>query len=405
MAGSDGPSGRAPRLAVGRPRASCCSSPRCCGWSGSGTRTSSSSTRPTTSRTRTRSRTSATRGRGRPTPTLSFNAGHPEIYLDAPSFVAHPPIGKWIIALGLALFGAGDPFGWRIAVAVSGILLVLVTMLIAQRLFRSTLLAVIAGGLLAIDGNAIVHEPGRAARHDARAVRAARGRAPCCSTAPGTSGGSPLWAGRRRRREITLGSGALVAAVAARRRASRSGSRAASSGAGCTSWRSSRSTRWCSEILLRRRAGIPFWLAGTILRQGPITFLLTVPVARARVRRELGGLVRDRRRLLPALGRGRRRRRLGGRARLGAAGLPELVALPGVDVRLPRRRAHPARVPGEPARLALPGAADEHVLARGRQQRRDDPRTGQPADLVGGDGRDPVPRCSGWCSGLVLRRA
>ena len=31
---------------------------------------------------------------------LAFNAGHPEIYLDAPSFVAHPPIGKWIIALG-----------------------------------------------------------------------------------------------------------------------------------------------------------------------------------------------------------------------------------------------------------------------------------------------------------------
>ena len=87
---------------------------------------------------------------------LSFNAGHPEIYLDSPSFVAHPPIGKWIIALGLALFGAGDPFGWRISVAVCGILLVLVTMLLAKRLFRSTLLAVIAGGLIAIDGNAIV---------------------------------------------------------------------------------------------------------------------------------------------------------------------------------------------------------------------------------------------------------
>ena len=39
---------------------------------------------------------------------------------------------------------------------VGGILLVLVTMLLAKRLFRSTLLAVIAGGLIAIDGNAIV---------------------------------------------------------------------------------------------------------------------------------------------------------------------------------------------------------------------------------------------------------
>lgn len=87
---------------------------------------------------------------------LAFNAGNPSIYLDAPSFVAHPPIGKWIIAIGLALFGATDPFGWRISVAVCGILLVLVTLLVARLLFRSTLLAVIAGGLLAIDGNAIV---------------------------------------------------------------------------------------------------------------------------------------------------------------------------------------------------------------------------------------------------------
>src|SRR4051812_12739654 len=87
---------------------------------------------------------------------LAFNAGHPEIFLQTPSFVAHPPIGKWLIAIGLAVFGADDSFGWRISVAVCGILLVLVTMLMAKRLFRSTLLAVIAGGLLAIDGNAIV---------------------------------------------------------------------------------------------------------------------------------------------------------------------------------------------------------------------------------------------------------
>ena len=34
-----------------------------------------------------------------------------------------------------------------------------------------------------------------------------------------------------------------------------------------------------SDVLARRRAGIPLWLGGTLLRQGPITFLLTVPVA------------------------------------------------------------------------------------------------------------------------------
>jgi dolichyl-phosphate-mannose--protein O-mannosyl transferase len=34
-----------------------------------------------------------------------------------------------------------------------------------------------------------------------------------------------------------------------------------------------------SEVLARRRAGIRNWLDGTLLRQGPVTFLLTVPVA------------------------------------------------------------------------------------------------------------------------------
>src|SRR4051794_33844489 len=91
-----------------------------------------------------------------PNATVAFTPGRPDVSPDAPSFVAPPPLAKWIISLGLATFGAGDSFGWRISTAVVGILLVVVTMLVAHRLFRSTLLAVIAGGLLAIDGNAIV---------------------------------------------------------------------------------------------------------------------------------------------------------------------------------------------------------------------------------------------------------
>ncbi len=209
---------------------------------------------------------------------LSFNAGHPEVFLQAPSFVAHPPIGKWIIALGLALFGAGDPFGWRIAVAVSGILLVLVTMLIAQRLFRSTLLAVIAGGLLAIDGNAIVMS--RVALLDTMLAlfallgvgavlldRAWNERRLAAwigeqDASPRSPWGPALWW-----RPWLLAAG-LAFGVAS-------------------------GIKWSglyflavfavfalvSEILLRRRCGIPLWLPGTILRQGPITFLLTVPVA------------------------------------------------------------------------------------------------------------------------------
>jgi dolichyl-phosphate-mannose-protein mannosyltransferase len=33
------------------------------------------------------------------------------------------------------------------------------------------------------------------------------------------------------------------------------------------------------DVLARRRVGIPLWLGGTILRQGPVAFLLAVPVA------------------------------------------------------------------------------------------------------------------------------
>ena len=53
-----------------------------------------------------------------------FNAGDTDIYNSDGSYVVHPPLGKWIIALGLAVFGAGDSFGWRIGTAVVGILAV-----------------------------------------------------------------------------------------------------------------------------------------------------------------------------------------------------------------------------------------------------------------------------------------
>lgn len=86
----------------------------------------------------------------------SFNAGNVNVYTNDPEFVAHPPLGKWIIALGMMLFGAQNSFGWRFTTALVGILAVVVVMLLARKLFRSTLVAVIAGALMAIDGNAIV---------------------------------------------------------------------------------------------------------------------------------------------------------------------------------------------------------------------------------------------------------
>ena len=86
-----------------------------------------------------------------------FARGASDLYdADAPRFAAHPPLGKWLIGLGMVLAGPASSFGWRIVVAIAGILLVGLTMLVAHRLTRSLLIATIAGGLLAITGDAIV---------------------------------------------------------------------------------------------------------------------------------------------------------------------------------------------------------------------------------------------------------
>jgi dolichyl-phosphate-mannose--protein O-mannosyl transferase len=73
-----------------------------------------------------------------------------------PEFVVHPPVGKWMIASGIKLFG-DNPLGWRIATAFIGSLMILVVALIAHRLFYSPVLTALASALMAIDGLALVH--------------------------------------------------------------------------------------------------------------------------------------------------------------------------------------------------------------------------------------------------------
>ncbi|MGI5193087.1 dolichyl-phosphate-mannose--protein mannosyltransferase [Streptomyces sp. CA-288835] len=70
---------------------------------------------------------------------------------DTGAFLAHPPTGKWVIAVGEGMFGL-DPFGWRFMTAVLGTLSVLMLCRIGRRLFRSTVLGCLAGALLAVDG-------------------------------------------------------------------------------------------------------------------------------------------------------------------------------------------------------------------------------------------------------------
>ena len=70
---------------------------------------------------------------------------------------AHPPLGNWLIGIGIRLFGY-DEFGWRIASVVAGILSVALLFLLVRRLLAShvpapavTVGAAAAAGLLATD--------------------------------------------------------------------------------------------------------------------------------------------------------------------------------------------------------------------------------------------------------------
>ncbi len=83
-------------------------------------------------------------------------AGRTDGWTGMASFAVHPPLGKWLIGLGLALAGPEDPASWRIATALTGIALVALVMVGAWLLTRSGPITTITGYLLAIDGNGIV---------------------------------------------------------------------------------------------------------------------------------------------------------------------------------------------------------------------------------------------------------
>lgn len=205
----------------------------------------------------------------------SFAAGETDIFNQTGSYVVHPPLGKWIIAIGLMVFGADNSFGWRIGTAVVGTLGVLLVVLIARKLFSSTLLAVIAGGLFAIDGHAIVLS--RVALLDVSVMFfgllgfgavlldrdwSARRLRERMLRHPDSGWGPALWW-----RPWLIAAGLAFGLTAA--------------------------VKWSGLYLLaafgiyvvvvdalaRRRAGVPFWASGAILKQGPVSFLLMVPIA------------------------------------------------------------------------------------------------------------------------------
>ena len=70
--------------------------------------------------------------------------------IDGEANQLHPPLGKWLIALGIRIFGY-DSLGWRIASVVAGTITIALLYLLARKLLKSTLAASLAAGLLAVD--------------------------------------------------------------------------------------------------------------------------------------------------------------------------------------------------------------------------------------------------------------
>ncbi|MEP6482539.1 MAG: phospholipid carrier-dependent glycosyltransferase [Rhodoglobus sp.] len=210
-----------------------------------------------------------------------FNSGQVNGYFTDPSFVVHPPLGKWIIGLGMQVFGANNPVGWRISTAVVGILAVVLLMLIARHLFKSMLLATIAGLLLAIEGNAIVMS--RVALLDNSVMFfALLGFGAVLLDRRWSSERLGLWMASREdaKRGIDWGPALwwrpwlILAGLAF-------GLTAGVKWSGLYFLAAFAVYTLVVDAVARRRAGIPFWLSGTILKQGPVTFLVTVPIALA----------------------------------------------------------------------------------------------------------------------------
>lgn len=205
-----------------------------------------------------------------------FLAGDTDGFSADPGFVIHPPLGKWIIAVGMLLVGSETGWGWRLTTALLGTATVLIVMLLARRMTGSTTFAVVAGGLLAIDGLAI--SMSRVALLDGIltffvllaflfVVIDRQQTLPLLARRSAESGSGPpgfgpvLW-----KRPWVLAAGVALGAATA------------------VKW----SGVWVlagvgislvvTDALARRRAGVQLWPTGA-LRQGAASFLLLVPAA------------------------------------------------------------------------------------------------------------------------------
>ena len=73
------------------------------------------------------------------------------LWTSDPSMVVHPEVGKWIIGLTELVAGM-TPFGWRLASAIVGSLMVFVMIRFTRRVTGSTMLGLVGGLLMCFDG-------------------------------------------------------------------------------------------------------------------------------------------------------------------------------------------------------------------------------------------------------------
>jgi dolichyl-phosphate-mannose--protein O-mannosyl transferase len=66
-------------------------------------------------------------------------------------FIVHPPVGKWLIALGIKAFGFNE-FGWRISSAIIGSLSIALVYFVAKKLFNRGIISCSAAILTLADG-------------------------------------------------------------------------------------------------------------------------------------------------------------------------------------------------------------------------------------------------------------
>lgn len=208
-------------------------------------------------------------------PDPAFEAGRVSGYDPSAVFVAHPPLGKWMIGLGEVLAGgAQHPFGWRIAVAVAGILAVALLMVIVHRMFRTLFVTVVAGGLFAIDNQAITMS--RVSLLDNLVMLTALvGFACVLEDRIFAERRLGAWMMRRRRGAGAWGPTQLWRPWLV---------------AGGVAFGACTAVKWSGiyflvafavyavgcDLLLRRRAGVRFWAAGGLLKQAPLIALGTV---------------------------------------------------------------------------------------------------------------------------------